>query len=222
MGLLQNEFRGVFEELAHPIGERSQPDGSEKVDGVAGLAHVVGGEEFLVPFRLFGIGRLEAFLETGHPQRFGHFLYEDLEEDATGRRCLVLVEVDGGQDTPRQSVSVQQVCKEFGHIPELVRFEAMDGAVLLHKGVGKGLPPSLGEVTEPPGNHPVMSLKGLFLRATLDEHVDELVFATSRDVEFGQFVRRFFKAGRRHDGQIDETAQVDQFGFGQILYHQRR
>jgi hypothetical protein len=183
--LLKNELGRVLEKITEAISERSQPDGGVEVDRVSGLPDVVRREQLLEPFRLHRVRGLESLLEPGHSQGLGHFLHQDLQKDTAGRRRFIFVEMNDRQCAPRHGVRVEQVGEELGHVPELVGFEAMDGAVLPRERLHKSVPPPLREETEPSGDHPVVALERPLLGAALDQHVHELVLPAGRDVHLG-------------------------------------
>lgn len=210
---MEKELGSVLEELAESVRERSQSNGGEKVDGVTSFSNMVLGEHFLVPFHLFGVTRLESFLQPSHAQGLGHFLHHNFEKDAARRRRLIFIQVNVRQYTPGHGIRVQQMRKKLGHVSQLVRFESVDRVVLLGKGVHKGLSPAIRQHAESSRNHAVVTLKGSLLRAAFNEHVDQFFFATSRNVHLGQLVRRLLESSGRHDGEVNLPPQMHQIRF---------
>ena len=216
--MLHNQLGCILEELAEAIRQRTEPDRSEKVDGVARVAHIVFGEHALVPLGHDGVVRLKPLLQLGNADGFCDFLHQNLDEDTTGRGGFVLVQVNNGQDTPRNRVRVQQVRKELGHVAKLVGFQSMDRAVLLRKSVHESVAPSIVvEETKACRNQTVVPQKRAFLRAALNQHVDELLFAAVGNVDASQLVSALFKGRAGHDGQVDSTAEMNEIGVGEIL-----
>lgn len=109
--MLKNELGRVFEKVPKAVCERTQPNGGIEVDRIPGLPNVVRREQLLEPFQPFRVRGLESLLEPSHTQGLGHFLNQDLQEDAAGRRCFVFVQMNDGQDTPWNRVRVEQVSK---------------------------------------------------------------------------------------------------------------
>jgi len=216
--LLHNQLGCILEELTEAIRQRTKPDRSEKVDGIARVAHIVFGEHALVPLGHYGVVRLKPFLQLGNADGFCDFLHQNLNKDTTGRSGFVFVQVNNGQNTPRNRVRVQQVRKELGHVAKLVGFQSMDRAVLLRKSVHESVAPSIVvEETKACRNQTVVPQKRAFLRAALNQHVDQLLLAAVGDVDASQFVSTLFKGRAGHDGQVDSTAEMNEIGVGEIL-----
>ena len=123
-----------------------------------------------------------------------------------------------GQDTPRNRVRVQQMRKQFRHIAQFVRFEAVYGIVLLRKCLHERVAPAIVlQQTKPGGNETVVPQKGAFLRAAFNQHINEFFFATFGNVNASQFVCALFKGGTGHDSQVNGAAQVHEIRIGKIL-----
>lgn len=112
-----DELGGIFQILAQVIRQRTQTNGCKKVNGVASVPHIVFGKHVFVPLGLFGVVQsLETFLQFGNPHRLGDFLHQNLDKDTTGRCCLIFIQMNDSQDTPRNRICMEQVRKQFGHI----------------------------------------------------------------------------------------------------------
>ena len=98
----------------------------------------------------------------------------------------------------------------------------MNGIVLLCKGRHERVAPAIVlQQAKPCGNETVVPEKGAFLRAALNEHVDELFFATIGNVDASQFVCTLFKSGTGHDSQVNVAAQMHQISIREVLNHLR-
>jgi hypothetical protein len=105
------------------------------------MLDIVPGEHSLVPFKGFGIfvarrgvGCIKSLFQGCHAHGFGHFLYQNLDKDTARRRRFIFIHVHHRKAAPWHGIRMQQMRKEFGHVPQFVRFQPMDGIVLLLKG----------------------------------------------------------------------------------------
>jgi hypothetical protein len=112
---------------------------------------------------------------------------------------------------------MEQVCKQLCDISQFVGFQSMNRRILFLKGFHKGISPSIIDQTEPSTNESIVPKKGTFLGATFNQHIDELAFATLRNVNLGQLMHALLKTGTGHDGKINGATQMDQISLRQVL-----
>jgi hypothetical protein len=161
---------------------------------------------------------IEALFQFGNSHRFGHFLYDNLDENSGRRRRLVFVQMDVIHDAPGHRIRVQEMREEFRNISQFDCLQSMNRIVLLRKALHKCILPSIVHQTEARCDQPVVPQKRSFLGTTFDQHVDEFRFPTRRDIDSSEFVSAFFKGCTRHDRQVDCSSQMDKVGLGQVFY----
>ena len=98
----------------------------------------------------------------------------------------------------------------------------MNRIVLLRKGIHESIKPAIVvQQTKTCSYQTVVPQECAFLRAALNQHVDELFFTTLGNFNAGQLVCALFKSGTGHDGQINSTAQMHQISIREVLNNLR-
>lgn len=160
-------------------------DGEQAVEGIA---------------KVLGVVAAEAGRELGHTKSLGHLLEKDFDKDTAGTGSLVLVEVDGRQHVPANGIAGEKVAKEAGNVAQLVGLVAMDGVVVL----GKGLLEHGGPATIQLGKALTDETKELgvclLLRTALDDHGWQFCLTVLGKVDGKQLVNGFVGVHGTLDG----------------------
>lgn len=173
--MLSHRFgQGAHLDRSPVTGEKISPvfdiiDSRLLLDGKTSVPRIVQRKHLLV-VNLHGRLR-KAFLEHGQAQDGEHFLKEDLDKDAAGRRRVVFCELDDAEGGPRDRIGTQEMAKEAANVAEAVRLVSMDSRVVLLERRFKSLGPDLVELGEALANRAVKLGIGPLLRTTLDYHV---------------------------------------------------
>ena len=113
----------MLEEISQLVREPSQSDGSEKVDGKAGIFGIIPREQSRK--RLGQCGILEAGVQLEQSHIFGQLLEQDFDEDSARTGCVLLVEPNASHNVPPDGISEEKMGKELANVPEAVRVQSM-------------------------------------------------------------------------------------------------
>ena len=156
--------------FSQAVGEATEADRREKVDGEARVARIVARKQ---TGKRLGHARIfETLLEARQAEVFGKLVEQDLDKDTRRRRRFVFVQVHVPQHRPEERVRVQQVRKALGHVAQFVRLEPMNGRVPFHKHlVERRLIRRRVQLAKSLTEQTVEAQIGALLRTTLDNHV---------------------------------------------------
>ena len=114
----------------HLLGESPESDRGEEIDGEARVLWI----RVRLHRKKSIKRRAILFLKETAPQlgaqKGGHFLKQDLNEYALRRIGVSVIELDALHHRPIDGVRAQQMGKQLGHIPDLVRVQQMDAGIL--------------------------------------------------------------------------------------------
>ena len=106
---------------------------------------------------------LETFCQSLQPHAFHHFVHQNLDENTTARRRIVLVDFHAFKDHPRDSVRAEKVAEKTGDVAQAIRLVSMDGGVVITERCLEAIRPDTIELAEPLSNETVESRVGTFL-----------------------------------------------------------
>jgi len=101
--LLRQQFGCVLQMLSESIRKPSETNRSEKVDGEACIARIIGREETTKDVLHDWVGK--SLSKLGKAERFGKLLGENFDENTRRRGRVIFVEFDVLQASPRQGIS---------------------------------------------------------------------------------------------------------------------
>lgn len=100
--------------FSHLFREGTQPDTGEVVDGESDVAGIVFGEDAFQVWPQHVIRH--PCLELGSPNLLHDALKQNLDEDATTGRRLILVQMDHRQTVPTDGVDAKHVAKQLSNV----------------------------------------------------------------------------------------------------------
>lgn len=118
---------------------------------------------------------------------------------------------------PANGIRGEKMTEELGNNAQAVRLVSVNGVVVFGESFLEEFLPHTVEFAETLADETKELVISTFLGATLDDHGRHLVFQTRRKVDAQKLVGTFFETSRRHDGQVDGTAQIDEVGVGCVL-----
>lgn len=121
------------------------------------------------------------------------------------------------QDVPANGIRGQKVTEEMSNDAETVRLISVNGIVVLGEGVLEEVLPHAVELAQTLSDQAEELVVGALLRAALDNHRGHFFLQTGWKIDAQQFVGAFFEATRRHDGQVNCSAKVDEIRVGGVL-----
>jgi len=157
--------------FSHVLGDDTKPDTGEVVDREPRVLRVVHGEHgsIIVLHRHI----LEPLPKLLQPHLLHNLLHENLDEDTTRRRRVILVHLDHGEHRPRDGIACEEVSKEPGDVAKPVGLVAMDRLVVRRVGLFEVFAPHPVELAEAFADEAIEVGVGPFLRATFNDHVAE-------------------------------------------------
>jgi len=109
------------------------------------------------------------------------------------------------------------MAEKLGDDAKTVGFQTVNCIVVFDKRSFKELVPHAIDLAKTLTNQAEEFVVSTFLGTALDNHRWKFVLQSRGQVDAQQLVGTFFEASRRHDGEVDGSAQVDQIGVGLIL-----
>jgi len=138
-------------------------------------------------------------------------LQQDLDKDTGRRRGVSLIHLDTFKGLPVDGVGGEEMCKEFGEVPQLVGLESMDRGVLLEEDLVPDITKGVIETAKTFCEIAVERHVASFLCAARNNHVADFIFFSLADSLTKQLMGAFLKAETRHDRQIDPLSQGNEF-----------
>lgn len=113
---------------------------------------------------------LHSFGQLLHSDALSQFLDQDFDKDTRRRSGFVLVQMDGADDVPADSVRGKEVSEELSDNSQAICFVAVNGVVVLDKGGFEELIPHAVDFAKTLTNQAEEFVVGSLLGTTLDDH----------------------------------------------------